>query len=590
VITLPRHLAPWAGPLALFPEEIALVLGPMVMRLAGILGGWPSDRAPEGSPNGYDGIGRRGPYDRLLATEWLLLEELPDEFLRRAVAAEHFFLQQAFQASAAARRSVVLFDAGPDQLGAPRIVHLALLIVLVQRATQNGASLTWGILQGPASGERTGATKAELRGLFAARCARPVLSEDIDRWVAAVAASKPSELWLVGAEPLGVQAKSRKASALVVTDVMEPGGPQRIRVAAAIPATARVREAVLEVPPAWAAVALMRDPFAIDFAARQTTSVQFDLQTNFIFSRDGRRLHLRGAGGALLTFHIPNSPRGKPGPPSAFRPPPGHSIIAVGQSNAKRRTIVLSQQDKTLAVHTLSKRGKIATQTEYFVADDVQLQLPLPVGDFPLQVLGVLGAKFCFVDAVGNLVMLDKNKFQLIDSRQAVASRAVNDGFVYLRLHHHSPNIRVARLDQSGEIQLTPVGVELAPLSDARYYFGASGLANLVAYSPSLSRCAVFHRLEGYEFIVPKTHTVVGLVERGSPGPQPWIIALDESRTRIEALKPGSRETLVTTAAPIAFAAASDAAPVVAFLTQSGELGVYSCAAKAMVLHATGEP
>ena len=78
MITLPRHLAPWAGPLALFPEEIALVLGPMVTRLAGLVGGWPSDRAPEGSPNGYDGIGRRGPYDRLLATEWLLLEELPD--------------------------------------------------------------------------------------------------------------------------------------------------------------------------------------------------------------------------------------------------------------------------------------------------------------------------------------------------------------------------------------------------------------------------------------------------------------------------------------------------------------------------------
>ena len=60
--------------------------------------------------------------------------------------------------------------------------------------------------------------------------------------------------------------------------------------------------------------------------------------------------------------------------------------------------------------------------------------------------------------------------------------------------------------------------------------------------------------------------------------------------TRIEALKLGGRETLVTTAAPLAFVAASDVAPVVAFLTQSGELGVYSCAAKAVVLHATGGP
>jgi hypothetical protein len=588
VIALPRHLAPWAAPLALFPEEIALILGPMVTRLAGLVGGWPPDRAPEGSPDGYDGIGRRGPYDRLLATEWLLLEELPDEFLRRAVAGEHFFLQQAHQASAAARRAVVLFDAGPDQLGAPRIAHLALLIVLVQRAVQNGASLTWGILQEPASVLRTGLTKADLRGLLGARCARPVLSEDIDRWVAAVGAPASSELWFVGAEQLSAQARSRKASALVVTDVMEPGAPQRIRVTAASPHTARVREAVLEVPPGPAAVALMRDPFASDFAVRQTTSVQFDLRSNIIFSPDGRRLHMRGANGTLITFQLPNSPRGKPGQPSVFTPLPGHSIIAVGQSNGKRRTLVLSQQDNTLAVCTLSKRGKIAMRAAFYTSEGYRL--PSVTIDAPLRPLGVLADKFCFIDAVGNLVALGKDKFQLMDARSAVASRVVNGGFVYLRLRHDSPDVRVMRLDASGEIELKSVGVEMLPTPDERYYFGAGGLANLVAYSPSLSRGTILHRLQASEVAVPKTHTVVGMVERGSPDPQPWLIAIDGSRTRIEALKLGGRETLVTTAAPLAFVAASDVAPVVAFLTQSGELGVYSCAAKAVVLHATGGP
>jgi len=588
VITLPRHLAPWAAPLALFPEEIALVLGPMVTRLAGLVGGWPSDRAPEGSPNGYDGIGRRGPYDRLLATEWLLLEELPDEFLRRAVAGEHFFLQQAHQASAAARRSVVLFDAGPEQLGAPRIAHLALLIVLVQRAVQNGASLSWGVLQEPSSVLRTGLTKAELRGLLGARCARPVLSEDIDRWVAAVGAPAPSELWFVGAEQLGVQARSRKASALVVTDVMEPGAPRRVRVTAASPHTAHVREAVLDVPPGPAAVALMRDPFASDFAVRQTTSVQFDLRSNIIFSPDGRRLHMRGANGALVTFHIPNSPRGKPSRPSVFAQPPGHSIIAVGQTNGKRRTLVVSQQDNTLAVFTLSRRGRVAARAAFYTAEGERL--PFITGDAPLRPLGVLADKFCFIDAVGNLVVLDKGKFRLMDARPAVASRVVNGGFVYVRFRDDSPNVRVARLDASGEIELKSVGVEVPAIPDARYYFGAVGLANLVAYSPSLSRCAIFHNLQASEVAVPETHSVVGMVERSSPNPQPWLIAIDGSRTRIEALALGGRETLVTTAAPLAFVAASEAAPVVAFLTQAGELGVFSCAAKAMVLHATGGP
>jgi hypothetical protein len=353
--------------------------------------------------------------------------------------------------------------------------------------------------------------------------------------------------------------------------------------------TARVREAVLDVPSGPAAVALMRDPFATDFATRQRTSVRFDLRSNIIFSPDGRRLHMRGANGTLVTFHIPNSPRGKPSRPSVFAPPPpGHSIIAVGQTNGKRRTLVVSQQDNTLAVFTLSRRGRVAARATFYTSEGDRL--PFITGDAPLRPLGVLADKFCFIDAVGNLVVLDKDKFRLMDARPAVASRVVDGGFVYLQFRDDSPNVRVARLDASGELELKSVGVEVPAITDARYYFGAAGLANHVAYSPSLSRCTIFHSLQASEVAVPETHSVVGVVERGSPNPQPWLIAIDGSRTRIEALALGGRETLVTTASPLAFVAASDAAPVVAFLTQAGELGVYSCAAKAMVLHATTGP
>jgi hypothetical protein len=374
-----------------------------------------------------------------------------------------------------------------------------------------------------------------------------------------------------------------------VTDVMEPGAPQRIRVTAALPHTARIREAVLEVPPGPAAVALMRDPFATDFAARLTTSVRFEMRTNIIFSRDGRRLHMRGANGTLVTFALPNSPRGKPGQPSVFAPPPGHLIIGAGQTDTKRRTLVLTQTHNTLAVHTLSRRGKVATKTAFYASDGYQLAFFS--NDVPLRPLGVLGAKFCFIDAIGTLVVLDKEKFRPMDARPAVASRVVSGGLVYLRLRHDSPGARVARLDPSGEIELKSVGMEVPAMPDGRYYFGVGGLANLVAYSPSRSRCTIIHRLQTSEVAVPQTHRVVGMVERGLPDPQPWLIAIDRSRTRIEALKKlGGRETLVTTTAPLACVAASDVAPVVAFLTESGELGVYSCAAKAMVLHATGVP
>ncbi len=52
-------------------------------------------------PDGYDGIGRRGSYDRLLASEWLIHDELPDEFLRRVVSGEHAFLRRLHRHEAA---------------------------------------------------------------------------------------------------------------------------------------------------------------------------------------------------------------------------------------------------------------------------------------------------------------------------------------------------------------------------------------------------------------------------------------------------------------------------------------------------------
>jgi hypothetical protein len=271
-----------------------------------------------------------------------------------------------------------------------------------------------------------------------------------------------------------------------------------------------------------------------------------------------------------------------------FALPSGYSIIAVGQSDAKRRTLVLSQQDNRLVVCTLSKRGRVATRSALYASE--AYQLPSAIGDVPLRPLGVLADKFCFIDAAGKLVVLDKHTFQMMDARPVVASRAVHGGLFYLRLRPDFPNVQMARLQEAGEIELTSVDVQLPAMPDARYYFGAVDFTDLVAYSPSLSRCAILHRRRVSDVAVPKTLTVVGMVEGRSPNPEPLLIAIDDSRTRIEAIKPGGRETLVTTAAPLAFVAASDVAPVVAFLTQSGELGVYSCAAKAMVLHATGGP
>ena len=199
---LPRALTPWAEYLQLLPAEQIVAFAPLVQQLDIAIGPLRvQTRGGGGEPDGFDGLTRRGAYDRLLLSEWLLADEMPEEFARRAVMSEHAFLQVARQDPAGARVSFVLFDAGPNQLGAPRIAHLAALIVLARRAEAAGASLIWGVLQRPDNPAQRGVTAAGLAYLFAARgsveatdehLAAPVCSTAVTA-ASMVVASRPSE-------------------------------------------------------------------------------------------------------------------------------------------------------------------------------------------------------------------------------------------------------------------------------------------------------------------------------------------------------------------------------------------------------------
>ena len=95
-MNLPPALAQWTGYLRIFPEEVILALGPIIQRVSMLIGS-PQPRFNEqvGEPDGFDGLSRRGTYERLLLSEWMLADELEDEFMRRAVMGEHLFLNRA---------------------------------------------------------------------------------------------------------------------------------------------------------------------------------------------------------------------------------------------------------------------------------------------------------------------------------------------------------------------------------------------------------------------------------------------------------------------------------------------------------------
>ena len=132
MISLPASLAPWSKQLSVFSDELSIAIGPLVQRIAAAIEPLHLEDVPgDDDPDGFDGLANRGSYERLIASDWLLADEIPEEFERRATMREHLFLKTAKRDRAHGLGSVVLFDSGPDQLGSPRLAHLAILVVLI---------------------------------------------------------------------------------------------------------------------------------------------------------------------------------------------------------------------------------------------------------------------------------------------------------------------------------------------------------------------------------------------------------------------------------------------------------------------------
>ena len=201
---LPRPLTPWLAYLELFPRDLALALGPLIQRLNSLIGAFPVESHSEkGIPDGFEGIARRGTYERLLLSEWLLAEEIPEEFLRRAAVGEHAFLQLAHREPASIKTSVVLFDSGPNQWGTPRIAQLAALIVLARRASASGANFLWGVLQNPEKPLFSEVTASRISELFKTHSARDPIDTDLFAWREQLNAQQSDDFWIVGGQSLG---------------------------------------------------------------------------------------------------------------------------------------------------------------------------------------------------------------------------------------------------------------------------------------------------------------------------------------------------------------------------------------------------
>ncbi|MCB9699608.1 MAG: hypothetical protein H6738_22680 [Alphaproteobacteria bacterium] len=305
-------IRPWSSWLQPLVPELAVGLGPMVERLAEALGPMPPRPEPGAvEPDGLSGIDRRGPYERLLLTEWALAEELPDEFLRRAASGEHLFLQLERTSPRGGRRCVVLFDAGPDQVGSPRLAHLALLPVFARRAEEAEATLVWGVLQRP-GGEHHDVSGASYRSLLAGRSAERPTGAHHEAWAQQLDLGERDEVWVIGG-PKALVGAGPSTVHLEVEEVLEPG-PDELEVRVRRPGRpARVLR--LPLPPPDARAALIRAPLRPVVAPSGPTPSRRPpkgrwgrLRPELRFSADGYRLLCREVEGAVVAFRVPGDP------------------------------------------------------------------------------------------------------------------------------------------------------------------------------------------------------------------------------------------------------------------------------------------
>jgi hypothetical protein len=352
---LPRPLSAWADELARFSADSSAVLGPWLPALERLLGPFArADPADDGEPDGFQGLGRRGRYERLALSEWGLLDAAPDEFLRRAGSGEHLFHQIGRTTRRGGRRIIALFDAGPLQLGSPRLAHLAWLLVLARRAQRAGVQLQWGVLQAPGRGLRGEADAPAVRALLAARSLAMMAPDHLAAWAAQLGPpAAEEERWLVSSAGARRAAGALAAGSLGVD---ESPAPDAAALVIEVGAAAGRARALLPLPSSRRCAQLLRDPFPVDVAPtrRRAEDVTLAAGAQIAFTASGTHLVARLASGDVVGLAIPRREAGPVWPVARYAPRAGEEVVAAGWR--KGRMHVLTAVGGVLHVNHLKTR------------------------------------------------------------------------------------------------------------------------------------------------------------------------------------------------------------------------------------------
>lgn len=608
MIDLPRSIAPLAPHLSLFPDDVAESLGGLVMRLSVAIGPLRgTQREPSGDPDGFDGLARRGSYERLLLTEWLLADELSDEFLRRAASGEHAFLRLAERGPKATNVSVALFDVGPSQLGGPRVAHLAALVVLARRAAAAGAQFLFGALQS-SDAPLADVTPEAVRAMLAARTSREPTARDVTAWKARVDATAAGEVvapevWVVGGAKARVLALEQQMSSVLLEDALSFEG-RELSVDVADARSPR-RTVTLELPQPNEVVRLLRDPFRTRTPELVDAKAALAPTTNLVFSDNGTKLYLRTGQGVVI-LPVPNSPRAGVGHPKFLQAP--RPIAAVGRVGKQNAVVTGDEASRKLL---LSARGKTIHTLGHFTTEP-KVHAPWePSADEPLRPLHWRRGKNkrwrgWYVDGRGWLFQFDNDDAgdgaRRLVARDVVASSPLHDGFSCIgRLTAMEPDDPPCKLApwlsgdqatwQPGDWALTHSFAD----RDEREHvlLGRGDLAGAFLALPGRMRAGaivafgrgagswLLWRDQTQELItLPADHKPFGI---GTRGKSLGLFTIDPNGRDIRLFVEETSHLVCTAADVIQSAQVSDEGHAIGYLTANAEASVYSVTEKALL-------
>jgi hypothetical protein len=296
-----------------FDKDLNTEINKILVALTPLIIGRPlSNTLAKEEPSGFDKISRKGNYENLLLSELAINEFMPEEFIRRACQNEHLFLQQGTNREKNSTQIIVLLDAGPHQLGSPRIAQIAIWLLLIQRAHKHKASFYWGILQSN-DGLSIDTSERSIRNILKSRTYQPVNENLLSYWQEEITGNNLSnnEVWVATNYSCD---KHKWIGCQLIINV--EFGNEFLKIIRKI--KNETRSARLRIPPTETATKLLTGKF-LDITSsevHQHIKYKISLQQMPLFSHDGKYVAVGLLEGGALVYRIPANPDEKLLPPN----------------------------------------------------------------------------------------------------------------------------------------------------------------------------------------------------------------------------------------------------------------------------------